>query len=176
MSDNTATDALIDLVGREEIGTYIPSTLLTLSTGELFRLKNPDNKHILETYRNASTIKRKNILDTIGKFDLPDSNIFSGNPIAIDIEWYMSTTQLANLIERLEHLDLLTVNPGLANVERWQRVAYKGGSEPGVLNLTTFLIDTEGNRYSVSVTVNDSDSPLPENDIISAYQTILHTL
>jgi beta-lactamase class A len=176
MSDNTATDALIDLVGREEIGTYIPSTLVTLSTGELFRLKNPDNKHILETYRNASTIKRKNILDTIGKFDLPDSNIFSGNPIAIDIEWYMSTTQLANLIERLEHLDLLTVNPGLANVERWQRVAYKGGSEPGVLNLTTFLIDTEGNRYSVSVTVNDSDSPLPENDIISAYQTILHTL
>lgn len=176
LSDNTATDALIDLVGRKKVGNYIPSAIVTLSTGELFRLKNPDNDDILQAYRNASKVNRGQLLDAIGERSLPDPKIFSGNPIALDIEWYMSTTQLANLIERLEHLDLMTINPGLANAESWQRVAYKGGSESGVLNLTTFLIDTDGNRYTVSVTVNNAKSPLSENDIFSAYQSILHTL
>ncbi len=80
------------------------------------------------------------------------------------------------MIERLQHLDLMTINAGLATKEKWQRVAYKGGSEPGVLNLTTFLIDEEGNQYTVVVTVNNAKKALDEAKIMETYQAMLNYL
>lgn len=88
----------------------------------------------------------------------------------------MTAKELATLIERLQSLDLMTVNAGLATKERWQRVAFKGGSEPGVLNLTTYLEDEQKNRYTVVVTANTSKKPLDEKKIMESYQAILNYL
>lgn len=84
--------------------------------------------------------------------------------------------ELADLIERLDHLDLMTVNPGLASRTDWKRVAYKGDGEPGVLNLTTALADSKGTRHTVSLTVNRDTAPLDEPHIYAAYQAILNAL
>ena len=176
LSDNTATDALISVVGRENVETYLPHSIPTLTTGELFRLKNPVNNDLLLRYRLSSTSDKRNILQELKTRELPQPNLFADDPVAIDVEWFMSTTELADLIEVLEYLDLMTTNPGLAIREHWQRVAYKGGSEPGVLNFTTFLIDEENNRYTVSITANNSKTPLPEKEIMDIYQSILNYL
>ncbi|MFW5485819.1 MAG: hypothetical protein ACOCJN_06625, partial [Spirochaetaceae bacterium JB067] len=64
----------------------------------------------------------------------------------------------------------------VAENEQWERIAYKGGSEPGVLNLTTFLRDSDENCYTVSYTANNEDSPLNENEIIILYQNLLNKL
>ncbi|MGH0052872.1 MAG: serine hydrolase [Sphaerochaetaceae bacterium] len=175
-SDNTATDTLMSILGRDKVEAYLPHSIPTLTTGEMFRLKNPDNDDLLSRYRAASLSGKRASLDELKTRDLPSSSLFSGDPIALDVEWFMTVTELSDLIERLQDLDPMTVNPGLALKEHWYRIAYKGGSEPGVLNLTTFLMDEAHNRYTVSVTVNNPDKPLDDTMIMGAYQTILNYL
>lgn len=176
LSDNTATDALIALAGRSRVERYMPDSLPVLTTGEAFRLKDPKHIDLLKRFRNTSVTGKRTVLRQVMERELPDASIFTGDPLNVDIEWHMSTSQLADLLERLESMDLMTVNPGLATAEHWNRIAYKGGSEPGVLNLSTFLIDDKNNRFTVSVTVNDSTKALDESKIMSAYQTILNSL
>ena len=176
LSDNTAADALLSLVGRDRVDRYIPHSLPTLSTSELFRLKNPENSDLLHQYRIAGFEKRIEVLNTLKSRRMPDPSLFSGNPVAIDVEWYMTAEELADLIERLQALDLMTINAGLATKEHWLRVAYKGGSEPGVLNLTTFLIDESQNRFTVVVTLNNAEQPLDEQKAMESYQAILSYL
>lgn len=175
-SDNTAADALLSLVSRQEVDRYLTHSKPTLSTAEMFTLKNPDNSDILARFRASSAGERLSLLGELKARKLPKTSLFSGDPVAIDVEWFMTVSELADLIERLETLDLMTVNAGLATKEHWQRVAYKGGSEPGVLNLTTFLIDEHMNRYTVVVTVNNNEKPLDEKKIMESYQAILHYL
>ena len=176
MSDNTASDALFLLAGRSEVEKYLPSSIPALTTGELFRLKSPDNEALLLQYRKGTIRVKREILAILADRDLPKANLFAGNPVAPDIEWFMTTNQLADLLERLQSLDLMTVNPGLATPSAWQRIAFKGGSEPGVLNVSTFLIDKEGNRFTVSFTVNREDEPVDETKTYQAYQEILQAL
>jgi len=175
-SDNTATDMLLSLVGRPSVENYLPHSIPVLSTGDMFRLKNPENEDILRQYRKASTAQKRTLLRVLQYRNLPEASLFSGNPVAIDLEWFMTTSELADLVERLQPLDLMTINAGVATKEKWQRVAYKGGSEPGVLNLTTFLIDENGNQYTVVVTVNNAEKALDEAKIIATYQSILNYL
>jgi len=175
-SDNTATDALLHLVGKSAVERYLPGCKPVLSTVDMFKLKNPDNKDLLAGYRTASYAKRLAILEELKKRELPEPGLFSGNPVAIDIEWFVTAHELADLIERLQALDLMTINTGLATKQDWQRVAFKGGSEPGVLNLTTYLEDDQKNRYTVVVTVNNAEKPLDEKFIMETYQAILSLL
>ena len=176
ISDNTATDALISIVGREAVERHAPDSVPFLTTAEAFRLKNPANDHLLSEYRAGSTDERRAVLERLSGRPLPDASLFAGGPVAPDVEWFMSTTEVADLIERLEYLDLLTVNPGLARRSAWDRVAYKGGSEPGIMNLTTALTAADGTRYTVSLTVNREDAALDEPAIFAAYQAILQAL
>ena len=175
-SDNTSTDALMSLVGRNSVGSYLSNSRPVLSTAEAFRLKNPANSDLLARYRTGSSAEKEKVLDQIKSRPLMEPGLLSGNPVAIDIEWFMTAHELASLIERLQVLPLMTVNAGLATKERWHRVAYKGGSEPGVLNLTTYLEDEEHNRHTVVVTVNNAQSPLDEKFIMETYQAILNLL
>lgn len=175
-SDNTASDALLSLVGRQKVDRYLVHSIPTLSTAEMFRLKNPKNSDLLAKYRLGSSVERLACLEELKKRDLPKASLFGGEPVAIDVEWFMTATELADLIERLQKLDLMTISAGLATKERWQRVAYKGGSEPGVMNLSTFLVDGNQNRYTVVVTANNATKLLDEKKLIETYQAILNLL
>jgi beta-lactamase class A len=176
LSDNTATDALIKIVGKPSIEKYLSHSLPMLTTGEAFRLKNPTNEKMLTAYRKASQEKRIQILDQLTTLPLPDASLFTSDPVALDVEWFMTTAEIGDLLKQLAPLNLMTINPGVATDPHWQRVVYKGGSEPGVLQLSTLLIDSEGNQYIVSITVNNEEGPIDETTFVSAYQTILHQL
>ncbi|MGM0431635.1 MAG: serine hydrolase [Spirochaetota bacterium] len=176
ISDNTATDALISLIGRNQIESHFPKDTLLLTTAEAFKLKNPDNKDLLNIYRKGSDSEKRSVLESLSKRSLPGAELFTGDPVAADIEWFMTAEQLADLLERVQPYRLMTINAGLAAKSSWKRVAYKGGSEPGVLSLNTFLISQEGTSYTVSVTVNNEEEALDETGIYVAYQGILNAL
>ncbi|HYD38377.1 MAG TPA: serine hydrolase, partial [Allosphingosinicella sp.] len=61
-------------------------------------------------------------------------------------------------------LGLLAINPGLDRslASDFDYFGYKGGSEPGVLNMSFLLRNREGRWLAVSATWNNSAEPLDE--------------
>ncbi|GIW31910.1 MAG: serine hydrolase [Meiothermus sp.] len=175
ISDNTATDALISIVGRAAVEKLAPRNRPFLTTREAFVLKNPQNREWLERYR-ANPAERAALLPQLARLPLPDVSVFAGGPVALDVEWFFSTRELCTLMGRVQALPLMSLNPGLANPADWQRVAYKGGSEPGVLNLTTWLTAKDGRQYCVSATWNNPQARLDENQFFLLYTSLLNSL
>lgn len=175
-SDNTATDHIIHLIGREEIEKIYPQNIPLLTTREMFQLKSRQNLTLLNRYRRGNLAVRRTILNELSRLPLPDVAEFNeGNPLAADIEWFFNSEDLCKTMERVSPLPLMSINPGVANPQQWQRVAYKGGSNGGVLNLTTSLQGKNGRRYCVSATWND-DRPLDNNKFFSLYSGLLDIL
>lgn len=175
ISDNTATDALIAIVGREAVEKLAPRNRPFLTTREAFVLKNPQNREWLQRYR-TNPGDRAALLPQLANLPLPDVGVFTGGPVAIDVEWFFTTRELCKLMSTVQALPLMSLNPGLANPADWQRVAYKGGSEPGVLNLTTWLTGKNGQQYCVSATWNNPQAALNENQFFLLYTSLLNTL
>ena len=170
VSDNTATDILIDLVGREAIESITPRNRPFLTTRELFVLKAMGNDKLLKLYRQGKEKQRRQILGEIGKLPVPDVNQFIGtNPKALDMEWFFTAEELCGLMKEVGDLPLMSINPGVADAKDWQKVAFKGGSEPGVLNLTTWLQGKNGKQYCVVGTWNNSKAPVDEVKFSALY-------
>ncbi|NET60756.1 MAG: serine hydrolase [Symploca sp. SIO2E6] len=156
VSDNTATDMLINLVGRESIESFASRNRPFLTTREAFVLKNPQNQSLLEGYRQGDVASRRELINQLQPYPLPSVNLFAGDTVAVDVEWFFTTRELCQLMATVADLPLMSVNPGVARPNDWSRVAFKGGSEPGVLNLTTFLEAKDGKTYCVAATWNDT--------------------
>lgn len=175
ISDNTATDILLHEVGRDAVereliasGHSDPErTLPFLSTLELFALKgSPSNA---AKYLVADDAGKRRILadfedDVGGNPDLITPPRFSA-PTQIDtLEWFASGRDLQRLMRRIVALndptarDIMTVSKALpqARVNKWAYVGYKGGSEPGVLNLTWLLQDKAGTWHVLALSWNDT--------------------
>lgn len=174
-SDNTAADTLLDYLGRPSVEVFAPRDSPFLSTREAFILKDPKRADILKRYRAANESERRVLLKQIDMLSLPDVSIFSGGPLATDVEWFFTTRELCSLMRNVQMLPLMSINPGVAEPADWKRVAYKGGSEPGVLNLTTWLAAKNGKTYCVSATWNN-DKPLEETKFFGLYKSLLANL
>ncbi|MEO0376555.1 MAG: serine hydrolase [Cyanobacteria bacterium P01_A01_bin.17] len=170
ISDNTAADALIQLLGPTAL-KHNKEPLLT--TRQVFTLKNPDNQTLLETYRQSAD--RIALLPEIDQASLPKVELVDTVPLAQDIEWFFSTRELCGYMEEVADLPLMQINTGIIDPAPWQQVAFKGGSEPGVLNLTAALTSTTGHQYCVSATWNN-DQPLAEYQFFQAYSDLIETL
>jgi beta-lactamase class A len=176
ISDNTAADALLSIAGRENVEAMAPHDRPFLSTREAFILKDPVNGILLARYRAADLTGRRALLPEIDKLPLPDVNIFgSGQPMATDIEWFFTPGELCTLIDSVRDLGAMQINPGIATKKDWQQIAYKGGSEPGVLNFTTALTAKNGRHYCVAATW-DSDGVVDENKFAMLYAGVLGAL
>jgi hypothetical protein len=81
-------------------------------------------------------------------------------------------------MDRVKDLPLMSVNPGtgLVNPEDWAQVAYKGGSEPGVLNLTHWLKSPTGKTYCVVTTWNNTAAPLDEMRLYILHSAVIQGL
>lgn len=173
ISDNTATDALISLVGRETIEALAPRNQPFLTTREFFALKNPVNAAWLERYRRGSLEQQRQVLRAVPELPLPSASLFAGEPLSPDIEWFFTGRELCQLMGQVAPLSAMQVNPGVANPADWPAIAFKGGSEPGVLNLTTGLQDDDGNTYCVTTTWNHPDQALDETALSQFHQSII---
>ncbi|WP_298333516.1 serine hydrolase [uncultured Erythrobacter sp.] len=175
ISDNTATDTLIDELGREAImETLIASGHARpelndpfLKTREMFLLKaGPPGR--LTTYQRNGPDVRHQILDGIENVAVPPREVaaaFSGAPVALDVEWFASVQDLVNLLDYMRRtadpqaFEIMAINPSMPEERRadFHFVGYKGGSEPGVLNLTWMLEDKNGQDYALILSQRDDD-------------------
>lgn len=175
ISDNTAADALLSIAGRAEVEALSPRNVPFLSTREAFVLKDPANTTLLARWRAADAAGKRGLLPEIDKLPLPDVSVFDRGPVATDVEWFFTPAELCTLIDGVRDLGAMQINPGVAEKEDWKQVAYKGGSEPGVLNLTTAMTGKNGRHYCVAATWNNG-AALDENQFFSLYKGVLASL
>lgn len=172
ISDNTATDALIRLLGRGSLAHHGSSQFRPfLTTADMFRLKSKGNEALLDRFRKASPGQRTTMLDDLEKVPLPRAEDYPKGVTALDVEWFFSPLELCALMSKVRDLPLMGINPGVARKTDWDRIAYKGGSEPGVISMTTWVM--KGAKSTcVSATWND-DKPLSETTFTTAYSGVL---
>jgi len=174
ISDNTATDALIRIVGRDAIAAISPRNTPFLTTRELFSLKTKENAPLRIEWRNGDPVHRQAILDRIDDTALPSADAISPAATA-EVEWFMTAQELCDLLDATADLPSAGINAGPVDRKDWQSVAYKGGSEVGVLNLSSRLTDKAG-RVSCVVATWNGDGPLDEGKLISLYRGIIARL
>lgn len=173
-SDNTATDLLIDLLGRAPVAAQLdlaPEDLL--STREFFALKADAERRA--EWLSAAPADKTAIAASAAE-TLPAIDAVMG-PHDAGLEWYLPLDRLCAIGSPLAALPLMQVNPGpvIAQPGLWQSIAYKGGSETGVLNFTAWLTDHEGRGHCVALTVNDP-AAIPETTAIAAFGAFLRSL
>jgi beta-lactamase class A len=175
ISDNTAADAMLSIVGREQAEKFAPRNKPFLSTREAFVLKAKGNEALLERYRKADEAGRRAMLAEIDAKPLPDAGQFGDAVTATDIEWFFTANELCGLVSKGSDAEVFRINPGLANPAQWRQVAFKGGSEGGVLNLTTALTGKNGMHYCVAATWNNN-AALDESKFFAIYGSFLSSL
>jgi beta-lactamase class A len=178
MSDNTATDILIKQVGRQSIeSNSSKNNIPFLTTRELILLKASQNGKLLQRYRQSDVKQRREILAELANQSLLDvSEFIETNRNALDVEWFYNAEELCELMEEVADLPLMSITPGIANPKDWEKVAFKGGSEPGVLNFTTWLKAKNGKQYCVVATWNNSDAPVDEGKFAALYGGVISFL
>ena len=171
ISDNTAADTLLKLVGRDKVEAAL-GIAPVLTTRELFTLKaNPDLK---DKYLAADVAGKRAVLAQADALPLPDASKVL-TPYDAGAEWDLSPAKLCALIAGLADLDVMQINPGIAAKADWQSIAYKGGSETGVLNFTTAVTGRDGTKWCISATWN-GPAAIDESVAGRAYAGVLSKL
>lgn len=182
-SDNTATDHLIDMLGRENVeaafgafghGDPALNTPLLL-TRELFAIKMLQSSVWMSEYVRADDAEQLQLLETeIDPVRLDPAGGWRNwnGPTAIDgIEWFASANELCQAMSGLWSLgaqpglapmrDILTGNRGgITDRDAWPRAGYKGGYEAGVVNQTFVLERADGRIFFVSAGYNHPERGL----------------
>jgi len=186
ISDNSATDILLFTVGRDKVEAMLPVVGVTpdprntpfLSTLEAFKLKWLDNGKLGDRY---------DALDDAGQRKMLNGEVLAAEiaplvamgpaprlPSRIDrFEWFFTPSDGIRLMDWLRRNTegvtgadaraVLSKNPGIP-IDRAQYswAGFKGGSEPGVINLTLLLQSTDGQWYAVAASWNDTTQPVAE--------------
>lgn len=172
-SDNTATDHLIQLVGKPALEKLSPRNTPFLMTREAFMLKHPKNVSLRDRFLAADAQQRQALLRESAP--LPSVSDLGSGVLSPEIEWFYTTAELCQLMANVADLPLMQINPGLARPQDWQTISFKGGSEPGVLNFTTQLQNKEGKTFCVSATWNNNQ-PLEEAKFTALYSGLIDSL
>lgn len=192
-SDNSATDTLLRLAGRENVEALLPALGIKaparnrpfLSTREAFALKS--DQMLGDQWAKADERVRRSMLGgSVAKISPAAIDIgrLTGAPNRIDsVEWFASATDLMRTMNWLRRnadqtaLDLLAINPGVSR-QRAREFAYfgfKGGSEPGVINLTFLFRTKTGTWKALAASWNDAAKPIDEARFIALIDRALAT-
>lgn len=191
ISDNTATDQLVRLLGQERLQKVLRDSGHAnpaandpfLTTREMFHLKAGSPAQI-EEWRRGSAASRAAIAATIGQTDLPLDNVgaaFAGGPKALDIEWFASPADLARLFAHMRRtadpaaFRIMAINPSATETIKanWPYIGFKGGSEPGVINLTWLLTGKDGRDWVLSLGWNNPAAVVDQGKLEALAQRIL---
>ncbi len=196
ISDNTATDHVLAAIGRAaaetalRVAKHAKPELDTpfLSTREMFLLKLSADRTGQDHYLTLPAAKRRDYLDKQLAGQHPSIAGIEKWTTArrIDrIEWFASGSDLcrvmATLWQRAQDpkaaavLEILSKNPGTP-IDRaiWPFVGFKGGSEPGVLDLTWLLRRDDQKWFVITMTLDsDEGGVVDENQALSVVSGVL---
>jgi hypothetical protein len=167
ISDNTAADLIINLIGRAEIeravvsaGHQDPAAMRPfLSSREVFEIGWGD-RALLPSWTAAGEKGRRELLTTLGR-PLTARVPFMIAPVhQFGVDWFMSARDVCRVLVKLWDYAarepagtmrwILTTYPGVAVDRRhWPASTFKGGSNPGVMMFSWLLEDPRGVPYVV---------------------------
>ena len=180
VSDNTAADMLLQLVGRSAVEAQVRTwsahadlDVPFLSAAEFFVLKWHDFPTLANHYLSLNATQRAAYLTT-SVDTISDAAISSSTtPRDVNsIEWFASPQDICHAFSGLSALEteqdlsplntiLDTNNGGIAlSANTWSRVWFKGGSEPGVLTLGYLARDNAGKTFVVVVMLENPSKPI----------------
>ena len=186
ISDNTAANMLISLVGRPAVEAALTTTGMAspaldrpfLTTRELFILKLDQWPTLANRYIAASQAARRALLaSTIDQAPLPAAAAAQAWTTPRDInslEWFASADDICRAYTSLAALtrrpglspigQVLSLNDGGLQLDpaQWKTTWFKGGSEPGVLTLTYLATTRTGQSYVVTVLAENPSQPINE--------------
>ncbi len=178
VSDNTATDHVMWRVGRAAVearlrpmGASAPERMLPLpTTREMFVLKLSAPDDVRRAYIAGDTATRRTILKSLAALPLSVEDAADWTaPRDIDtIEWFASPADLVRAHVALQEMArtkglepiraILAINPGVSiDQATWPYVAFKGGSEPGVLCFSWYMERADGRRFALALVLNDGE-------------------
>lgn len=181
ISDNTAADHLIDLVGREDVeetmvdyGNTTPElNTPLLTTREFAALKVGPASGLKTQWVEAGAEERLDILDQISGITPGDIPVREwSDPVLPDqIEWFATPDDLCTLAIRMADLagrvpeiaDILEINPGVPGADTWDQIWFKGGSEPGLLAMW-FRTELNERTFFIAGSVVDPESTLDQTE------------
>lgn len=134
-SDNTATDALMDHLKRSTVKP-VSGLRPMLTTREMFQLKVDSASYIV--YANADLNGQRALLERLANRPLLQIAKLHNKLRSLE-EWYIPLTSICGWLKDVRELELMRINPGLATKGKWKNIAYKDGSNSGVLNFSTWL-------------------------------------
>jgi hypothetical protein len=172
ISDNTATDLLIDRVGRERVeeavadaGHHDPAAMRPFpTTRDLFALGwgDPADR---ESWIEGGEEERRALLDEIAgePLDVSASDLTDEPVWDEGIDWFASARDIASVHGALHGLDdgeirdILSENPGVA-IEDWPYAAFKGGGSVGVLTGSWLVEAADGSTATIVVQAAADDA------------------
>jgi hypothetical protein len=205
ISDNTAADHLLMRAGRDRVEASLEAvaamceqdgadrrSLPFLTTLEMFKIKLAEDRMLGARYAAADENTRRAMIgpDSEVTKAVPDILLASvwKKPQEIDrVEWFASAReccQVMVLLHRHEQVPgneplskALRINPGIPfDRGTWKSIAYKGGSEPGVLNLTWMLERQDGRWFLASFGWNNTKAGLDDEKLLDLAQATVALL
>jgi len=196
ISDNSATDTLVNILGQEKLhqivratGHHDPEQMRPfLMTRQASALKMPVHAERRAHFLAAGPEERERLLaefDSALALASLDARIMTGKPNFIDqLEWFATPRDMIGLLAYLhrnasaETLAILAINPGIGQdaARKWRYFGYKGGSEPGVLSYNFLLRSGTGKNYAISVNWNNAEQSLQESDLLALTTRLVNLL
>ena len=196
VSDNTAADHLIERLGRAAVearadraGTAGRAQRAVPDRAGAVRAEARRARIATERFADAGPARRRALLPRVDAL-VPTLATADGwtAPRAIDrLEWFASPADLAHaiaiLVDRSRDPKLrplraiLSLNPGVELDRKvWPYVAYKGGSEPGVISLTWYAERKDGRAFVLPLVVNDTRRDVDATAAIAVAQSAFDLL
>jgi beta-lactamase class A len=199
ISDNTAADLLLNLVGRSAVEAQVHAWVSQprldipfLTVKELFALHYDDFPALAKRYLSLGPAARAAFLSSTVDRVRPGAETAVAAPRDIDsIEWLASPDDICRAFSGLAALQaepglqplgtvLSTNNGGIGlSATAWPTIWFKGGSEPGVLTLAFLARDSAG-RTDVVVALTENPAkplgPTAVNDLLAVVRGALGLL
>lgn len=194
VSDNSATDTLIHLLGREAIearmrsaGHSAPSRNIPfLTTVEAFALKGNNFASERAAFIAGDDTTQRKLIES-NQTRLTVANVdgvsFAGGPRFIDsLEWFASPNDVARLMIDLRSrnsptaMSAMAINPGVnpGATRDWAWLGYKGGSELGVISMSLLgQRKSDGKWFVVTASWNNPAAPVATETMVGLVTRLL---
>ncbi len=191
VSDNSATDILLALVGRTKVEAMLPvigwhdaaRNRPMLSTLDMFKLKGLQGGALERRWATLDEKGKRALLAgdiAAAPLSAIDPQLFrDGKPLMLELEWFASAADMVRTMDWIrrntergagaEARRILAINSGVgpAAAANWAYIGYKGGSEPGVICMNFLLQAKDGGWYALSASRNDPAASVDEGRFVA---------